>query len=99
VTVCDARAVGVAQRAVQGLFGEQGWKTMDSPIMGAEDFSYVLERIPGAMVFLGVRPGDGGVVAPCHSNRMILNEDGMAAGIALHAAFALRTLGAEPRAS
>jgi amidohydrolase len=99
VTVNDADAAAEAREVTRELLGEQAWIPMSAPIMGAEDFSYVLERIPGAMVFLGVRPGDGGVVAPCHSNRMILNEDGMAAGIALHAAFALRTLGAEPRAS
>ncbi len=29
-----------------------------SPIMGAEDFSYVLQQVPGAMFFLGVCPDD-----------------------------------------
>ena len=53
----------------------------------------MLEQIPGAIVFLGVRPDGAGPVAPCHSNRMLLNEDGMAAGIALHAGVALRVLG------
>ena len=60
--------------------------------MGAEDFSYLLQRWPGAMVFLGVRPEGVDRPAPCHSNRMLLNEDGMAAGIALHAAVAMRYL-------
>src|SRR5258706_427694 len=54
VTVCDARAVGVAERAIGGLFGAAGWETMDAPVMGAEGFSYVLQKGPGAMVFLGV---------------------------------------------
>ena len=27
-----------------------------APLMGAEDFSYVLHRMPGCMFFLGVRP-------------------------------------------
>jgi len=61
-------------------------------MMGAEDFSFVLERIPGAMVILGVRPEGIEQPAPCHSNRMVLNEDGMVAGIAVHAALALRAL-------
>ncbi|MGE4056426.1 MAG: GntR family transcriptional regulator, partial [Vicinamibacterales bacterium] len=37
-------------------FGKDAWQDMKSPVMGAEDFSYVLHRVPGAMVFLGVCP-------------------------------------------
>jgi hypothetical protein len=47
------------------------------------------------MMFLGVMPegrGEHDHVAPCHSNRMILNEDAMAVGIAMHAAIAHRFL-------
>jgi hippurate hydrolase len=62
------------------------------PVMGAEDFSYVLERVPGAMGFLGMRPRGEGPAANIHSNRMLLDEDGLAFGIALHAGLALRLL-------
>lgn len=64
---------------------------MPSPVMGAEDFSYVLQEVQGAMVFLGVCPPEhpNPFAAPaCHSNRMVLHEDVMADGIALHAAVA-----------
>jgi hippurate hydrolase len=94
VTVCDTRAVAVAQRAVQGLFGDQGWKTMDAPVMGAEDFSYVLQKTPGAMLFLGVCP-EGQMwksACPCHSNRMVLNEATLSRGVAAHCAIAERFL-------
>jgi hippurate hydrolase len=59
--------------------------------MGAEDFSYVLARVPGAMVFLGARPEDA-PAAPLHSNRMVLDESALGTGIALHAAMALAYL-------
>jgi len=94
VTVCDARAVSVAERAIAGLFGTEGWKTMDSPVMGAEDFSYVLQKTPGVMVFLGVCP-EGQMwksACPCHSNRMVLNEATLARGVAAHCAIAERFL-------
>jgi len=94
VTNCDARAVGVAERAVGAVFGPDAWKTMASPIMGAEDFSYVLQRVPGAMVFLGVCP-DGQkwqLACPCHSSRMTLSEDTLARGVAAHCAIAERFL-------
>jgi hippurate hydrolase len=94
VTVCDARAVGVAERAIGGLFGAAGWKTMDAPVMGAEDFSYVLQKVPGAMVFLGVCP-EGRAwksACPCHSNRMVLSEATLARGVAAHCAITERFL-------
>jgi phosphohistidine phosphatase SixA len=97
VTVNDAEQTAFAQGVVTDLLGERGFTSLRSPLMGAEDFSYVLEEIPGAMMFLGVRPDDPAQCAPCHSNRMVLNEEGMAAGIAVHAALALRALAGEER--
>ena len=94
VTVCDARAVAFAQGAVAELFGAEAWKTMDAPVMGAEDFSYVLQRHPGAMVFLGVCPEgqQWKMACPCHSNKMTLNEAVLARGVAAHCAIAERFL-------
>jgi len=92
VTENDAGFVDFTRDVVRRLVGEERWIEMRAPIMGAEDFSYVLETVPGAMVFLGARPGDG-PAAPIHSNRMVLNEDALATGIALHAAMALSYLG------
>ena len=94
VTVCDARAVAVAERAIGGLFGAQVWSTMASPIMGAEDFSYVLQRIPGAMMFLGVCPEgqQWKSACPCHSNKMTLDEAMLTRGVAAHCAIAERFL-------
>jgi amidohydrolase len=64
---------------------------MPSPVMGAEDWSFVLQRLPGAMAFLGARPAGDGPVAPNHSNRMLIDETAMATGIAVHAALALNS--------
>ena len=90
VTVCDAEAVAFASRTTRTLFGEEGWRTMPHPMMGAEDFSYVLQKVPGAMVFLGATPegGDWRTCCALHSNRMVLDEAVMARGVALHCAFA-----------
>lgn len=92
VTVNNAEFVEFASQTVTELFGEGSYIPMKTPMMGAEDFSYLLERWPGAMLFLGVKPDDPSLAAPCHSNRMILNEDGMAHGVALHAAIAMNYL-------
>jgi metal-dependent amidase/aminoacylase/carboxypeptidase family protein len=69
---------------------------MAAPIMGAEDFSYVLAQVPGTMAFLGARPPDlDPLIAPMnHSNRVIFDEPAMAVGVATHLAVAFRHLGA-----
>jgi hippurate hydrolase len=91
VTVNDPGFAGFA-RAVSGeLLGEAAVIDMTAPVMGAEDFSYVLQRVPGALVFLGARPA-GGSAEPLHSSRMTIDEDALAQGVALHAALALRWL-------
>lgn len=94
VTVCDGRAVAFGQRVTEELFGEAAWKTLDAPIMGGEDFSYVLEKVPGAMFFLGAahEGADYRSCCPIHSNRMVLDDSVMARGAALHAALAERFL-------
>ncbi|MGD0863926.1 MAG: M20 family metallopeptidase [Rhizomicrobium sp.] len=90
VTLCDSAAVALAKSTVQGLFGDAAWLTMPSPIMGAEDFSYVLQKVPGAMVMLGATPEGGDFRTCCglHSNRMVLDESVMARGMAMHCAYA-----------
>ncbi|MFD1767783.1 M20 family metallopeptidase [Sphingorhabdus buctiana] len=100
VTMCDDRAVRFGQEVVETTFGAESWKTLDAPIMGAEDFAYVLEKVPGAMFFLGAshEGDDWRQCCGLHSNRMVLDENVMAKGAALHAALAERFLadGFEP---
>jgi hippurate hydrolase len=90
VTVSDERAVALAERVASDLYGEPAWRTMPAPVMGAEDFAYVLQKVPGAMVFLGATPEGGDFRSCCalHSNRMVLDERVMARGVAMHCAFA-----------
>ena len=89
VTLNDPGFAEFAAGTSRALLGEARVEQMAAPVMGCEDFSYILERIPGAMVFLGARPGDG-PVEPLHSNRMRIDEEALATGVALHAAVALR---------
>jgi hippurate hydrolase len=97
VTVCDGRITDLAARTARALFGEEAWITMPHPMMGAEDFSYILQKAPGAMVFLGAAPEGGDYRTCCalHSNRMVLREEVMARGIAMHCAIAEAALGSD----
>ena len=91
-TVNDARATDLARRCAESLGAP--WMELPAPIMGAEDFAYVLREIPGAMAFLGVAPEgtDPASNPPLHNTRMTIDEEMMARGVALHCAFAERFL-------
>lgn len=58
VTVNTAAEADFAVERITALFGEGRAEVAARPVMGAEDFSYVLERVPGAFVFLGACPAD-----------------------------------------
>ena len=79
-------------RVAADLVGADRGLAVPHPVMASEDFSYVLRRVPGAMVVLGARPAGEGLIGPNHSNRMVLDEAAIPVGIALHAAVALRFL-------
>jgi len=92
VTVNDDGEAARFAAVASEVLGDRRAVTLPAPIMGGEDFSYVLQQVPGAMAFLGVCPddvSDARHAAPCHSNRMRLNEEAMAQGMALHVAMAL----------
>jgi amidohydrolase len=95
VTVNDPGATSRVEAVTASTLGAERFTTMASPIMGAEDFSYVLAEVPGAMAFLGACPPgvDPGDAAPNHSNRVVFDEAAMAAGVAIYAGLALDALG------
>jgi hippurate hydrolase len=94
VTVNDAAVAASVAGTAAALVGDADVGEMPSPIMGAEDFSYVLQRVPGAMAFLGATPGvDDPATAPAnHSNRVVFDEAALPVGAALYAAVALEHL-------
>lgn len=68
---------------------------LPNPVMGAEDFSYVIERIPGTMMFLGGTPPEKLVgAAPNHSTKVYFDEQAMVDGVAVYTAVALEHLAA-----
>jgi hippurate hydrolase len=95
VTVNDPNATAELVLAAQSLVGTQRVRTLPDPSMGAEDFSYVLQEVPGAMFFLGACPPD---LTPetspfTHSNLVRFDEEAMAVGMAFHVAAVLQRLG------
>ncbi|NJI61446.1 amidohydrolase [Microbacterium oxydans] len=93
-TVNDARAVERVRATLQGQFGdERVWETAH-PVMGSEDFSFVLEQVPGAFLFLRATPAevDLETASPNHSPTVVFDDAVLADQAAALAAFALETL-------
>lgn len=93
-TLNDPRAVRLVAELATEMFGEGAYHEVPAPIMGAEDFSYVLQKVPGAMAVLGVAPAEGDPFArpPIHNSKMLVDEAVLPRGVAMHCAFATRFL-------
>lgn len=91
VTVNDAERFAAVTAAARQLFGEERVQQLPEPVMGSEDWSYVLQQVPGVMAFLGACPRhlDPASAPANHSNRVDFDEEIMADGAALYAAVAL----------
>jgi amidohydrolase len=91
-TVNDPEFTEMAMSAVEAVLGSDKVHRLERPRMPSEDFSFFLEKTPGAFAILGARPGDK-EPAPPHSARCDIDEAALEAGVKAHAAVALRFLG------
>ena len=69
-TINDENAVGAAKSTIIQHFGEDAFVGLDVPLMGSEDFSFLLERVPGAYVLIG-----NGESAGLHTTTYNFNDD------------------------
>ena len=94
VTVNDPKVCDVVEGAAKKIFGEDGVVEPDRT-MGGEDFAYFQEKIPGAMVLLGVRNEACAAIYPQHHMKYTVDESVLVKGAALHVQTALDFLGVE----
>jgi amidohydrolase len=94
VTVNDDEVTPQVIDLARGVLGDRHAELMPDPLMGAEDFSYVLAKVPGAIAFLGACPSsfEPDTAPANHSNRVVFDESAMVHGVALYAGFALEAL-------
>lgn len=75
VTANDPEETAWVVDQLTGRFGADRVSIMSEPRMGSEDFSLVLEQVPGAFFFLGAHPGPVSAEAPTnHSARAIFDD-------------------------
>jgi amidohydrolase len=94
VTVNDQAEFGFAGATVRDLLGDDKFLAAPFPLTGSEDFSYVLEQVPGAFLMLGACPPDADpATAPYnHSAEAVFDDAVLSEGTALYAELALRRL-------
>jgi hippurate hydrolase len=83
--VNHAGPVDFAREVVTAYLGDAGWHTEHPRTMGAEDFAFYLERLPGALLRLGL----GRDWQPLHSAGFDFNDQALEPGILTMAGLAL----------
>ncbi len=91
VTVNDPDHTAWVDTVARDTLGNDRVVWMNSPIMAAEDWGYVLREVPGTMSFLGACPPElePGRAPGLHSDRAVFDEEAMIIGTALHGAIAM----------
>jgi amidohydrolase len=94
VTVNNPAQVAVAEQVIAATLGADRYVSQQNPDPGSEDFSFVLEQVPGAFISLGACPqGADPDGAPAnHSAEAVFDDAVLADGAAVYAGLALRTL-------
>lgn len=79
--------------SIAGALGNRANVTLD-PLMGGEDFSFVLQKVPGAFGMIGVRKPEWQEPKVNHNAAFDMDEEVLPLGTAVLASTALRYLGA-----
>jgi metal-dependent amidase/aminoacylase/carboxypeptidase family protein len=90
-TINDEKMTAFVVNVAEELLGKDKLQLM-KPLMGSEDFSYYLEKIPGTLVFLGVENKEKGIIYPQHHPKFNIDEDILPVGTALHVSVAMEYL-------
>ena len=95
-TVNNPERAKFAIEVAAGVCGENNVRGDTRPSMGAEDFSYMLEQVPGAMVWLG--NGGGPEAVSLHNSRYDFNDMAIPFGVSFFVNTVERFLGEPARA-
>lgn len=95
VTASDERSASLVRDAVIDILGSKE-VIHEQRTMGAEDFSYFLEQVPGCFFFIGSANPEKGLTMPHHSPYFDFDEAVLPIGVAIFARCAERFFESEP---
>lgn len=87
-TVNDPEVVAVAQKSAKTILGEDCLADLPATT-GGEDFSYFMQKVPGAVAMLGTGSEACGATWPNHSGNFCVDEAQLVKGAMLYAQVAM----------
>ena len=91
VLVNSERETEFAEQCAKELFGEEHVFRAER-LMGAEDFAFYLEKVPGTFYRLGIRNEAEGITADIHNDHFTIDEAALKTGAAMQAYLAVKAL-------
>ncbi|TAN56641.1 MAG: amidohydrolase [Betaproteobacteria bacterium] len=91
--VNSERETAFCAELLRGLVGAQNVNANTEPVMGSEDFAFMLQVKPGCYVFIGNGPGDGGCLL--HNPHYDFNDAILPLGASYWVRLTERLLGSE----
>ncbi len=88
VLINNPQATDLARTTVANMFGRQAIFEIKKPLMGAEDFAYYLEKVPGTFLRLGIKNPKKNAIYPWHHPKFTVDEDAIRIGAAVLAGVA-----------
>lgn len=82
----------IIKAAVKSILGEEKIKVLDLPVMGGEDFSYFIQKVPGTFFFIGTYNEAKGITHGLHHPRFDIDEDILSKASAVMAQCAIEYL-------
>jgi amidohydrolase len=89
VTMNHGQAVAFLAEKLGRAFGPGRLISLDSPVMGSEDFAFYGRRVPSCYFFLGLRPPDRPDFPRLHTAEFDFNDEALRAGVEAFARLAL----------
>jgi len=78
VVINGEKEVEYVKEAAEKVFGKEGVSEKGLPVYASEDFSYFLQKRPGAFFFLGTMEGEGGLML--HNPHYDFNDEAIERG-------------------
>lgn len=83
--------VKIIESCANEIIGEENVEHI-KPVMGAEDFSYYLQKVKGAFFFIGAGNAAKGIVYPHHHPHFDIDEDALMVGLKVFINSAMKLL-------
>lgn len=81
-------ATDLARSVISKMYGREAVFEIKKPMMGAEDFAYYLQKVPGSFLRLGIRNPAKDAIHPWHHPKFTVDEDAIKIGASVLAGVA-----------